>query len=155
MQQRTTARNNDPAVRTVRAAVRAFFHWRDAVSVIEHALLGTGMALVDAAVLQLFYFAMHPLYARPGNGTSVRDTPVALRWSLTTGAAVLLAVLCWSAAYPGTRMLMAAAAVALASVVLDKPGCARRLSQTQPECFVAVAGTLPWLGFELAWKLYQ
>jgi hypothetical protein len=52
---RRAATQGDLDVRAMRAAVRAFFHWHDAVSVLEHALSGLGMALVGATILQLFY----------------------------------------------------------------------------------------------------
>ncbi|WP_186141518.1 hypothetical protein [Burkholderia gladioli] len=53
---RGAALRGDVRVRAAREAIRSALHWRDSVSVLEHALGGIGMALVGFAALQLFYF---------------------------------------------------------------------------------------------------
>jgi hypothetical protein len=85
---RSAAHEGNATVRAARAAVRAFFHWRDAVSVLEHAVSGLGMALVGVAVLQLYYFTIEP--AEVADGTPPRW----LRWGLPSTSAVPLAASC-------------------------------------------------------------
>ncbi|MEX4004161.1 hypothetical protein AB4Y38_35355 [Paraburkholderia sp. EG285A] len=149
MDGRRAATLGDPTARALRAAVRAFFHWRDAMSVLEHALSGLGMALVGTAILQVFYAAMAPLY------DDNVATPPRLRWTLTLGMGAGVAALVWYVGYPGTGGATALVALAAVAALCGRPGQARRLALGVPQGFIGLTGGLLWLGLELTWKVYQ
>lgn len=149
MAERHAAERGDPAVLAARAAVRAFFHHRDATSVLEHAVTGLGLALIGLAILQIYYFVDE----WPG----AKDVKVSL-WARVVGSIVAggpIATIAWTVAYPGYRPYAALVAMLAVCAVLNGERHVRWIARETPSRFVGLAGGLIWMNFDLAWKLYQ
>ncbi|WP_412530499.1 hypothetical protein [Burkholderia lata] len=146
---RRAAKLGDPVTRAKRAAVRAFFHHSDAVSVLEHALSGVGYALVGAALLQLFYFVYWPLTPQAA------ETPRWLRWvwifvAAATGVALILRV-----AYVGTGTAMAIFTALGVVAMLVRHARVARIARSAPQWFIGIAGAAIWCNFDFAWKVSE
>lgn len=148
-QERAAALAGDPQVLAARHAIRAALHWGDAVPVLEHALSGTGMAVAGVTVLQLYYTVCQP--PRPDEPGLSRRSRILL--PVCIGAAV--AALAWWLRYGYTGWLVIPVDLSAIGWAFARPGRLRRLALDAPGTFIALAGGLPWLNFELAWKLYR
>ena len=149
MAERRAAEHGDPAVLAARAAVRAFFHHRDATSILEHAVTGIGLALIGLVVLQIYYFV--------DEWPSANDVPVQL-WARVVGSIVVggpIAAIAWAVAYPGYRPYAALVAMLAVCAVLNCERKVRWLARETPGRFVGLAGGLMWMNFDLTWKIYQ
>lgn len=149
MAERHAAEHGDHAVLAARAAVRAFFHHRDATSVLEHAVTGVGYALVGLFVLQIYYF----IDEWPG----ATDVPVAL-WLRVLGSIGVsgpIAATAWTVAYPGHGPYAALVAMVAVCAVLNCERHVRWLARATPGRFIGLAGGLMWANFDLAWKVYR
>lgn len=149
MVERHAAERGDPAVLAARAAVRAFFHHRDATSVLEHAVTGLGYALVGLSVLQVYYF----IDEWPG-ATDV-PVPLWLRVLGSIGVGAPIAAIAWTVAYPGHGPYAALIAIVAVCAVLNCERKVRWLARATPGRFIALAGGLMWANFDLAWKVYR
>ncbi|WP_186149926.1 hypothetical protein [Burkholderia gladioli] len=150
---RGAALRGDVRVRAAREAFRSALHWRDSVSVLEHALGGIGMALVGFAALQLFYF----VESRAGGavGGTDRPTPWPIRVLLGAPVAAGAAAVAGYGAYGRTGPLVVTAVLLAAGWSLMWPDRLQRLALVTPARFIALTGGLLWLKFDLAWKLAQ
>jgi signal transduction histidine kinase len=147
--ERAAAHAGDGEVLTVRRAIRAALHWDHAVSVLEHALSGIGMATVGIAILQVFFFA----YQSPGD-----DTPSLPRWGrvlLFILIASAAATLAWPLTYGRTGPLVVPFGVSVIAWWLARPDHLSRLALGAPGAFIALIGGLTWLNFDFGWKLQQ
>ncbi len=137
----------EPAALAARAAVRAFFHHRDAVSVLEHAVSGLGFALIGLFALQVYYW----IDAFP----SAEQAPVP-HWfralcSLAVGG--VIAALAWKLAYPGHHLYAALIAFVAACAMLNCDGVVRRAARVRPgwtkfgksRQVPAVHGSIRWM----------
>lgn len=147
--ERAAARGGDGHVLGVRRAIRAALHWDHAVSVLEHALSGIGMAAVGIAILQVYYFAYQP---SPDNAPSLPRWGRVLLFTLIASAAVVLA---WPLTYGRTGPLVVPVGVSVIGWWLARPDHLSRLALGAPGAFIALIGGLAWLNFDLGWKLHQ
>jgi hypothetical protein len=147
--ERRAARHGEPTVLAARAAIRTFFHHRDAVSVLEHAVSGLGFALIGLFAVQTYYW----IDAFP----SAEEAPVPLWFRALGTLAVggLFAALAWTVTYPGIRPYAALVALCAVSAILNCDGLSRRLARMRPGWFIGLVGGLVWANFDLAWKVYQ
>ncbi|CAI8920548.1 MULTISPECIES: hypothetical protein [Burkholderia] len=146
---RRAAKLGDPVTRATRAAVRAFFHHSDAVSVLEHALSGVGYALVGAALLQFFYFVYWPLTPQ------AVETPRWLRWVWIFAAAATAVALILRVAYVGTGAAMAVLTALGVAAMLVRHARVARVAHSAPQWFIGIAGAAVWCNFDLAWKVSE
>ncbi|MBY8608171.1 hypothetical protein K7N18_25425 [Burkholderia arboris] len=147
--ERAAARGGDGHVLAVRRAIRTALHWDHAVSVLEHALSGIGMAAVGIAILQVYYFAYQP---------SRDDAPSLPRWGrilLFILIASVAAALAWPLTYGGTGPLVIPVGVFVIGWWLARPDHLTQLALGAPGAFISLIGGLTWLNFDLAWKLHQ
>lgn len=149
MAERHAAELGNPSVLAARAAVRAFFHHRDATSVLEHAVAGVGYALVGLSVLQLYYFIDEWPGATDGS------VPLWLRVVGSIGVGGPIAAIAWKAAYPGHGPYAALIAMIAISAMLNFDQQVRWLACAAPGWFIGLAGALMWANFDLAWKVYR
>lgn len=147
--EREAARRGDPSVLAARAAVRTFFHHRDATSILEHAVTGLGLALTGLFVVQFYYFVLE----MPGADDA--PVPLWLRVVGTIGVGVPLAALAGKLAYPGAAPYIALLALSSVGAMLNCDRAARRLALFTPGLFIGLVGSLTWANFELAWKISQ
>ncbi|KAF1065522.1 hypothetical protein DX980_00105 (plasmid) [Burkholderia gladioli] len=150
---RVAALRGDVRVRAAREAIRSALHWRDSVSVLEHALGGIGMALVGFAALQFFYFVVSRAgLAVGGDGTRI---PWPLRVLIGAPIIALAVAFAWHTAYGRTGPLVVAAVLLVGGWSLAWPDQLLRLALVTPARFIALSGSLFWLHSDLAWKLDQ
>ncbi|KVW79755.1 MULTISPECIES: hypothetical protein [Burkholderia] len=146
---RRAAKLGDPAIRAKRAAVRAFLHHFDAVSVLEHALSGVGYALVGAALLQLFYFVYWP------QTPQAVETPRWLRSVWIVVAAATAVVMILRVAYVGTGTAMAILTALGVAALLVRHARVAGVARSAPQWFIGIAGAAVWCNFDLAWKVSE
>ncbi|WP_175719037.1 hypothetical protein [Burkholderia anthina] len=146
---RRAAKLGDPVTRATRAAVRAFFHHSDAVSVLEHALSGVGYALVGASLLQLFYFVYWPLTPQAA------ETPRWLRRVWIFAAATTAVALILRVAYVGTATPMAILTALGVAAMLVRHVRVAHVASSAPQRFIGIAGAAVWCNFDLAWKVSE
>ncbi|KVD05535.1 hypothetical protein WI77_27050 [Burkholderia ubonensis] len=146
---RHAAKQGDLAARAARAAVRGFFHHRDAVSVLEHALSGVGFALVGVGLLQFFYFVYWP------HAPQAIETPRWLRWICIVLAAATAVALVLRVAYLGTGTAMALLTALAVTALLEHHARVARVARTAPQWCIGLAGAAVWCNFDLAWKVSE
>jgi hypothetical protein len=146
---RAAARAGDPDVLAVRRAIREALQLTDAVSVLEHALSGIGMAAVGVAALQFYYYIV---CATRGSEPGFPRWGRVLLFVLIASAAVTLT---WSLIYGRTGPLVVPAGLVVIGWGLSRPGQFNRLALGQPGTFIALIGGLVWLNFDLAWKVSE
>lgn len=147
--ERAAARAGDRQVLKVRHAIREALQCPDAVSVLEHALSGIGMAAFGMAVLQVYYFAYHPA---AGDESTFPRWGRALLFLLIASAAATFA---WPMTYGHTGPLVVPVGVAVIGWWLARPDQLSRLALNAPGRFISLVGGLAWLNFDLGWKLQQ
>ncbi|HDR8983199.1 hypothetical protein QZM46_07555 [Burkholderia vietnamiensis] len=147
--QRSAAHAGDRRILGVRQAIRATLHSTDAVSVLEHALSGVGMAFVGIAVLQIYYFAYQPPRA---NDVELPRWGRVLLFALTAAA---VAAIVWPLAYGHTGFLVVVAVWLVIGWWLARPDQISQLAFDAPSSYIALVGGLMWLNFDLGWKLHQ
>ncbi|CAG9243163.1 Putative membrane protein [Burkholderia diffusa] len=145
---RNAAQRGDPAVRAARAAVRSLLHHRDAVSFLEHALSGVGMACAGVAALQFYYFVDQ--LVRAGD-----LDPRSWRWRALPHAFVAAGIGALASLHAYGRTGSAAVVVAglVVGVLLVWPDAVRRGALTTPAWFIGIVSALVWLQFDVAWKI--
>ncbi|KVR85608.1 hypothetical protein [Burkholderia vietnamiensis] len=147
--ERAAARAGDSQVLAVRHAIRETLQFVDAVSVLEHALSGIGMAAFGMAVLQIYYFAYHPAGE---NGSRFPRWGRALLFILIASVAATFA---WPMTYGHTGPLVVPVGLLVIGWWLARPDHLSRLAFDAPGRFIALVGGLAWLNFDLGWKLQQ
>lgn len=147
--ERAAARAGDPDVLAVRRAIREALQFTDAVSVLEHALSGIGMAAVGVAALQFYYYVV---CATRGSEPGFPRWGRVLLFVLIASAAVTLT---WSLIYGRTGPLVVPAGLVVIGWGLARPGQFNRLALGRPGAFIALIGGLVWLNFDLAWKVSE
>ncbi|MEB2607211.1 hypothetical protein SB461_11975 [Burkholderia cenocepacia] len=133
----------------VRHAIRDALQYPDAVSVLEHALSGIGMAAFGMAILQVYYCAYRP---------AADDESTFPRWGralLFILIASTAATFTWPMTYGHTGPLVVPVGVAVIGWWLARPDQLTRLTLNAPGRFIALLGGLAWLNFDLGWKLQQ
>ncbi|KUZ80154.1 hypothetical protein [Burkholderia ubonensis] len=147
--ERAAALAGDRTVLAVRRAIREAMKFTDAVSVLEHALSGTGMAAFGLAVLQVYYFAYHPA------GENESAFPRWGRAALFIVIASAAATFAWPMTYGHTGPLVVPVGLLVIAWWLARPDHLTRLALGAPGRFIALVGGLAWLNFDLGWKLQQ
>ncbi|KVT75700.1 hypothetical protein WT25_02085 [Burkholderia territorii] len=147
--ERAAARAGDPDVLAVRRAIREALQFTDAVSVLEHALSGIGMAAVGVAALQFYYYVV---CATRGSEPGFPRWGRVLLFVLIASTAVTLT---WSLIYGRTGPLVVPAGLVVIGWGLARPGQFNRLALGRPGTFTALIGGLVWLNFDLAWKVSE
>lgn len=148
--ERAAALAGDREVLAVRHAIREALHFADAVSVLEHALSGIGMAAVGVGALQFYYYFVcllprdnRPLFPRWGR---------ALLFVLIASAA---ATLLWPLTYGQTGPLVVPVGLLVIAWWLARPDQFNRFALDAPGGLIALVGGVAWLNFDLGWKLQQ
>lgn len=147
--ERAAARAGDPDVLAARRAIREALQFADAVSVLEHALSGVGMAAVGVGALQFYYYVY---CATRGSAPGFPRWGRVLLFVLIASAAVTLT---WSLIYGRTGPLVVPAGLFVIGWWLARPDQWNRLALRVPGAFVALVGGLVWLNFDLAWKVSE
>lgn len=147
--ERAAARAGDPHVLAVRRAIRASLRFPDAVSVLEHALSGIGMAAVGVGALQFYYYVF---CATRGGEPGFPRWGKVLLFVLIASAAVTLT---WSLIYGRTGPLVVPAGLFVIGWWLARPDQWNHLALRGPGVFIALIGGLVWLNFDLAWKVSE
>lgn len=147
--ERAAARAGDPQVIAARHAIRVALHAADAVSLLEHALSGIGMAVVGVGILQVYYFIWQPVRAGASLGP---------RWAralLATLACAGAAAFAWRLTYGHTGWLVVPPGLLAIAWALARPDQLAHVAIDRPGAFIALAGGLVWLNFDLGWKVQQ
>ncbi|WP_290440061.1 phage integrase family protein [Burkholderia cenocepacia] len=147
--ERAAARAGDRQVLKVRHAIREALQFPDAVSVLEHALSGIGMAAFGMAILQVYYCAYQPA---ADNESTFPRWGRALLFLLIASAAAAFA---WPMTYGHTGPLVVPVGLLVIGWWLARPDQLSRLALNTPGRFIALVGWLAWLNFDLGWKLQQ
>ncbi|GAB7536948.1 hypothetical protein [Burkholderia sp. 3C] len=147
--ERSAAIHGDLRVRAIRKMIRTALHWDGAVSTLEHALSGVGIAFIGVGILQLYYFAA----GAPTAGSYA--LPQWLRWSFGCCLAVVAAVFVWCFRYGESCWLVLCAVIVFIGWGLARRDRLRRLALATPAYFIGLVSALPWLNFEFSWKLQR
>ncbi|HIE5945812.1 TPA: hypothetical protein ACXN34_007888 [Burkholderia cepacia] len=147
--ERAAARAGDPHVLAVRRAIREALKFADAVSVLEHALSGIGMAAVGVGALQFYYYVF---CATRGSEPGFPRWGKILLFVLIASAAVTFT---WSLIYGRTGPLVVPAGLFVIGWWLARPDHWSHLALRVPGAFIALIGGLVWLNFDLAWKVSE